>query len=709
MHSLSLEIATKIYSDRRVDAIAIRRAKIIDVALSENLEPNQLHLEFLDAYQLYRNSEFERALEQFMLLLQQCEDLNELILSQYIRVHIGTIYAIMSNFPRALHFFLTAEKSQYHHDYAFDALLQINLADTYIRLEKYTSAIEHAQLALDVINHLDDDSSHALAAMNIGTAYRMLGDLSQAEEWFHKALSVATRGQCPRSIPLSMQCLAQLEAQKGNSETAEKYFLKCMEDFQNIGDPDSLVGTGVAYLNFLYDMNRYEEALSYCERILAMPYASADVIKMFQTYRVKALSLQALGQQENAQKIIEVQLAYAEEQLKKSRSRELSYFDSALKLGRQQKSKNNAEVVSSYLESLNHLGQKMATSPDLQADLPVIFEDIQNILPASFLSIAFYLPETNQLNYAHIIEDEGIVEPFTVSCDNVDRLGVYCCRYRKTILLNTSSESEIQPYLETDRIDLWIGNKDSCSRSALYTPILLNDELLGMISTQHVDSYVYKHYHKQLLEQLARYIAVAVKNIKQRQELIKKQIALELTNQKLAYISKIDPLTKALNRHELDKLAPRFILHSEEQNVPLSSMMIDIDYYKGYNDYYGHDAGDNILRQLASIFQKGLNEQTDYLFRYGGDEFFVLMLNSDEQEVLAMAHRVQELVREAEIEHKTSPISDFVTLTVGVQTCYCQEEEGTDLSVLIQRTDLALYQGKRDNRNTVSAFKMMGT
>jgi len=161
----------------------------------------------------------------------------------------------------------------------------------------------------------------------------------------------------------------------------------------------------------------------------------------------------------------------------------------------------------------------------------------------------------------------------------------------------------------------------------------------------------------------------------------------------------IDALTEISNRRRLDETFEKELNRSKRSGQPLSAMMIDIDFFKNYNDTYGHGKGDEALRMIAQGIKGSLKRAGDFVARYGGEEFFVILPYTNSIEARENAERIREHIEELNIEHSTSSISKFVTISVG---CFTYTPD-MDLSMeqIIEKADKALYEAKESGRNRV--------
>jgi len=169
------------------------------------------------------------------------------------------------------------------------------------------------------------------------------------------------------------------------------------------------------------------------------------------------------------------------------------------------------------------------------------------------------------------------------------------------------------------------------------------------------------------------------------------------------HLTVIDQLTGIYNRRYLDGSLKKIIkLHSRTESS-LSVLMLDIDYFKRYNDTYGHDAGDNCLKTVASILSECVIREKDFISRYGGEEFAVVLPNTDENGAYLVAEKMLAKVRECNIPHKTNDIADYVTISIGGTTDIINYlQHGSDY---IKAADKALYESKKNGRNRYTFLK----
>ncbi|MEQ9465729.1 MAG: diguanylate cyclase [Haliea sp.] len=175
---------------------------------------------------------------------------------------------------------------------------------------------------------------------------------------------------------------------------------------------------------------------------------------------------------------------------------------------------------------------------------------------------------------------------------------------------------------------------------------------------------------------------------------------LQIALNRVEEISRTDSLTGVANRRFLDEILDSAWQQCAQQHAPVSALMLDIDYFKQYNDSAGHVAGDKCLRQVAEALQSGVLRDEDVVVRYGGEEFLALLPGADARAVASVAERIQRLLRGLEITHPDSPVSPFLTASLGCATAWPAEAGTPD--DLIRSADAALYQAKSRGRDRIA-------
>ncbi|RBQ30400.1 diguanylate cyclase response regulator [Arcobacter sp. FW59] len=185
---------------------------------------------------------------------------------------------------------------------------------------------------------------------------------------------------------------------------------------------------------------------------------------------------------------------------------------------------------------------------------------------------------------------------------------------------------------------------------------------------------------------------------------IKNQIKLREKTLMLEKLSMYDGLTNIKNRRFFDEIFEKTYNDVKREKSNLAIMMIDIDFFKPYNDNYGHGKGDETLKRVAITLQKTLHRPNDLVARYGGEEFVVLIKDIDENGLNNIANNILKAIRELNIEHKFSSIESFLTISIGI--CFFNSNNNLTKTEILLRADETLYNVKHSGKNNFLITKI---
>jgi len=175
------------------------------------------------------------------------------------------------------------------------------------------------------------------------------------------------------------------------------------------------------------------------------------------------------------------------------------------------------------------------------------------------------------------------------------------------------------------------------------------------------------------------------------------QIELEKKNKELQRLSSLDGLTGIANRRRFDEYLEQEWLRAARSNKVLSLILTDIDHFKTYNDNYGHQGGDEVLRRVAQSLETGTHRPGDLVARYGGEEFAIILPDTDPVGAASVAESIRQVVERLNIPHGFSSAADHVTISMGIASVI--PREGGLPATLIESADGALYEAKHAGRN----------
>lgn len=240
--------------------------------------------------------------------------------------------------------------------------------------------------------------------------------------------------------------------------------------------------------------------------------------------------------------------------------------------------------------------------------------------------------------------------------------------------------------------NLLFPGQESMLKSTAVFPLIRNQQLIGTLNMgSSQEQRFINGAATDFLERLTSILAVCLENT--------------LNHERLKLLGLLDPLTGVHNRRYFDERLEEEVSRVSREGRPLSCLFLDIDFFKQFNDSFGHHVGDSVLQKVAATIKSHMRA-SDILARFGGEEFSVLLINTDIQEALVIAERIRRAVAEQPLVVADDDTQQ-VTISIG---CSVLESNHPPASIaitsqaLVERADKALYQAKSQGRNRVDAL-----
>jgi two-component system, sensor histidine kinase ChiS len=195
---------------------------------------------------------------------------------------------------------------------------------------------------------------------------------------------------------------------------------------------------------------------------------------------------------------------------------------------------------------------------------------------------------------------------------------------------------------------------------------------------------------------------IAEKNVQLEREIQERQKAehtLQNTNEKLYKLATLDELTQIANRRQFNDYLTREWYRLQRENKPLAIVLCDVDYFKLYNDTYGHPAGDRCLQQIAGALARTIKRPADLVARYGGEEFAIVLPDTDRTGAIQLARKFQAAIQALKLPHRRSQVGEYITLSIGISMLV--PSSAFSCENLLDAADRALYEAKRQGRNCI--------
>ncbi len=329
--------------------------------------------------------------------------------------------------------------------------------------------------------------------------------------------------------------------------------------------------------------------------------------------------------------------------------------------------------------------QHIHESLDLKTILKTVAEKINQFLGSERIAIAKV--ENSQVSDILL---ESVTKKTTINSDSKQDNSEFkqylsqLLRDQNILLNNNWSSNRMLPI---------VSQKNTQYGSVCLIPIVVEKKLWGLI---YIEQYSlgqsWQQQEQALLRQISFQLAIAIKQAELYHQ-------LEIANQKLEKLAVIDGLTGIANRRKFDDYIKSEWLRLAREKAPLSLILCDIDYFKLYNDTYGHQRGDSCLKQVSQAVKKVAKRPADLVARYGGEELAIILPNTTAEGAKQLAYRICLQIQSLQIPHIASPVDLYVTVSLGVAGLI--PDHDSSFEELVSIADSNLYKAKELGRNRV--------
>lgn len=666
--------------------------------------------------------------DSFNCLMESLEIANEIDNSKYKLKcfnSLGNTYFEIKNYELALEYYnkvLRMSKELNNKDYEAKALN--NIGEIYNRLESYDEALKYYKECKVISEIIGDNIVKGTSVLNIGDIYYHFKDYENSEVYAKKGIQILEDANFKISQADGYQLLGKIYFKQNDNKKALEYFNKSLDLYDEISSKLYKIEVLIDIHKIYKKENEYEKAIDLLKEgleiskelnevgriskicsLLAIIYENMDNYKEALTYYKifhdieKEEGVLRQEQKLNSVKIhMKMEQTNSEKEIFKQKNIELEH--------------KNDELEESYrkIQIIREIGQKITAKLNLEEIINMIYDHINKLMDAHVFVLGLYDKDKEIISYKLCIKNGVKLKPYDKEFNTKYSFAARCIEKKDTILINDLHYNLGENY-DTFVSNLVVKNKanEELPKSIIYCPLIVENHALGMITVQSNNENAYDKHNLDTLKALASYIAIAINNAKESEKLSleikdRKKIQLDLVkaNEKLLKLAHIDPLTNILNRRRFIEVLNTQLNYCRRTSNYISLIMIDVDKFKEYNDNYGHLAGDSVLIKIANTIKDTLKRTTDYIARYGGDEFIVILPMTSCEGAISISEKIIKNIRSLKIEHKYTDVSDIVTLTLGVATMIPSKDNRVE--ELIHQADEALYIAKSKGRNRVESI-----
>ena len=642
---------------------------------SGNIEAEALNA--LGNVHLYMKT-YDHAMDYYAKALEMARSEQILELEAGILNNLGGLHKELHDLDTALSYYQDSlEKYGMNQDLYGQAIPLFNTAEVYIEKENWIRAKNNIDQVLEICKEKDAKVMHSYSLHLLGKMYKNQKQFEKSLEEFSKSLKLAEETKDYHHQVVIYKDVYEIMLDKNDLVEAIENLNKALEIAKSI-DGEALIPDIYASMARVYE-KMGEESLAY---------------KYYKGFHRTTMETESKRRNEKLRSIsFQLQLEKSQKETKTYR-----YLIQELE-------KKTKELRNSYkqMEVVGEIGQNITATLDLEQIFDVLYANLNQLMEALVLGIGLVDEKEENIRYELYIENGEKQPSFQVPVDSKHSWAAWCLNNNKEVLIN-DVETEYSNYLEG--ISHTVGD---AMNSVMFCPLMIEDRSIGVVTVQSLQKNVYTDHQLETLKTLSSYLAIAINNA-QKSKALKKEIqrrekteqVLKVLNGKLQKISEMDGLTNIPNRRCFDNNFDYAWNNALRKQEEVSLLLLDIDYFKEYNDSYGHLKGDKVLQQIAKTIEKSLKRSTDLVARYGGDEFVVLLPNTDKSGALTVAKNIKEQVEKLNIPHSHTDISDRITLSIGVSTL--EPKVDMDKKRLIDLGDKSLYKSKNQGRNQISLF-----
>lgn len=633
-----------------------------------------------------------------------------------IFLHAGDMERSMGFFNNAL---AAAEEidsgKKYHSEFTSKKSMVItynNIAENYKLLRQYKEALTYSKKSYDIDTQSEYSLSKGISVLSLGEIYYLMEDYDNAESLSYKSLKYMIKYNHTLAEADAYKLMALTSWKKGIYEKADEYFHISMGLNEKESSPIYKIDSLISYFEYLKDQKRTDEALEVLTNAcnLSIQYKLPE--KVSQISLMLSSFYGDFGNYENAFKYAKLHYEYEELYTESYYNNIINSFNIIKKMQEIEKENNrivekneNLQIQRQSLQMLvdkisiiSELGQKITSTLNMDSLMEMLYFSIRSFMNLSYFAVGLYDKNNCRINYFYIMDRQQKAEARTISIKDGQTFAGECIRSRKLIVINDISK-EFDKYIDQTTHDnlVKLGNNSELN-SLIYCPLIMNTEVIGIITIQSEEKDAFTEYHVEMVKSLSSYAAIAINNaIKSRE--------LENLNQVLLSLSEIDQLTGIANRRKFDDYIDDIWNDSMENGDSIALLIIDTDYFKEYNDNYGHLEGDKCLSSIARSLVD-INTRPHFVARYGGDEFIIVLPKCSIDDAIKFGEIIKTKMAELNIPHEFSKVSDRVTLSIGI-ACVLPDKD-TTIKQLIREADDGLYIAKKRGKNQAAAIRSEG-
>lgn len=641
------------------------------------------------------NGNYEQAIEHLGKALDLSDKVHEIHSKVEALIGLGNVYITMKMFDQSLTYYNNALTIAEDHGFGeLESKVLNNLGAMHEELKNFEVALDYFDKSLEKTIELDDLYGTAIANLNMGNVHLKLENIEEAIKYILNAMDYGKKNDKTLMLAHTHFALGEVYQLKKEYGDSIDQLLLGVEKARESKDYYILFRIDIELARSYEMMGQFDQAEKYFNMALEVSMQIGMDELMPRIYEQLSLFYENQGRDDQATHYYK-EFYKATKSVEEHRIRERrnsveyqSKLSESLEETKVYRQLSN-ELRSSYnnMHVLSKIGQSMTSTHQLDDIFEQLYDNVNLLMNAEGLGVGLFDPDEKVLRFDWFIERGVRLDPFKLSLDNKKSWTIWSFLNKQTLKIN-DVKKEYKKYIKgvaSSRGDLM--------HSAMFAPLMVEGEVIGVFSIQARERNAYTEAHKDLLQTLASYLAIAIKNATKTKQLAK-------LNKMLKEKSEHDGLTGIPNRRLFDEIYDKLWMESLEKQRCLSIMIIDIDDFKEFNDQFGHLVGDEVVKSVASLLAK-YKREIDFVARYGGDEFVAVLPSCDKEYVQSFADKLKENLLRVNEE---LDIPSKVTVSIGIAMTVPNKDVLKEK--LIYTADNQLYLSKAEGKNRSSCLEI---
>lgn len=625
---------------------------------------------------------------------------------------LGIIFGDLGDYERSMNFYNKSEivanqidsGKKYNAKFTSKEAIVItlnNIAENYKLLKDYKEALAYCNSAYNIDKEQNFQLSKGITVLSLGEIYYLLNYYKKATTLAHSALKYLRYYNYTLAESDAYKLMALAYWKQEDFANAEKYFEITINMNKKQATSFYEIDAFLNYYEFLESRQHFDNALNALTHAFDLSMKNNELNKISQISGLLGVFYEKLNNKNKAFEYYKIHYNYYNKLLGSFNNqmvKNLNIRNRMQKIEKEMTVKNenlkkqseDLQTVVEKISIISKLGQKITATTNLNSIIDILDSSIKSFMDLTYFAIGLYDEKRSVINYLDAIENNKKIKKSNTSMDNKHSFATKCIETSEIIIINDMSK-EYSKYIDDITYEeISIQNHYEIN-SLVFLPLLINTKVIGVLTIQSSKKDVFNSYQIEMVKSLSSYAAIAINNALKSRE-------LENLNKELLFLSQHDSMTKIYNRGKFDTYLNDVWNKSLTEKSSISLILLDIDYFKEYNDNYGHVAGDNCILKVAS-FLHNLTKDKYFIARYGGDEFIIVLPNTLLQEALYFGKIIKTEINNLSIPHEFSELSNIVTLSIGVASII--PNSNNTINEFIKKTDDALYCEKNNRTKDI--------